>query len=223
MRWAMMNSVSSLFERRQRLADQRLRVRVERARRLVEHEHLRARGERAREADPLLLAAGDGVGARADDRLVALRPADHVVVDARQLGGAFDGLVVDVAEEADVVGDRRVQQARFLRHVGDLPVPVLARELLGGDAVDQIAPRVGLAQLQQQLDERRLARAGRADDADHLAAGDVEADVREHRALGAVGEGDLLEGDLADTLERAARRRPGCCRRSARSLPACAR
>ena len=81
-------------------------MRVERAGRLVEDQHLRARGERPRKADPLLLAARDGVRARPDDRLVALRPAHDVVVDACQARGAFDLLVVDLAEEADVVGDR---------------------------------------------------------------------------------------------------------------------
>ena len=32
-----------------------------------------------------------------------------------------------------------VQQARFLRDVGDLPVPVVAAESLGGLAVDEVA------------------------------------------------------------------------------------
>ena len=54
-----------------------------------------------------------------------LRPADHVVVDARQARGALHRLVVDVAEVADVLGHRGVDQARLLRHVGDQPVPVL--------------------------------------------------------------------------------------------------
>ena len=89
-----------------------------------------SRRERTREADPLLLAAGDGVRARPDDRVIALRPADDVLVDARQARGALDRLVIEVAKEADVVRHRRVQQARFLRHVGHQPVPVLARELL---------------------------------------------------------------------------------------------
>ena len=173
-----MNSVSSCLSARQRLLDQPLGVRVQGAGGLVEHEHLRPRRERAGEADALLLAAGDRVGARADDRVVALRPGDHVVVDARQAPGPFDRRAVEIAEVADVLRDRGVHQAGFLGDVGDAPVPLAARELLGGDAVDEVAAAVLGAQPQQDLHERRLAGAGGADDADRLAAGDLEADLR---------------------------------------------
>jgi hypothetical protein len=38
----------------------------------------------------------------------------------------------------------------------------------------------------------------RADDADHLAGGDLEVDVAQHlRPVDAVAEGDVLEGDVA--------------------------
>src|SRR5947208_3254590 len=82
--------------------------------------------ERPCQADSLLLATGDGVGAWTDGRFVALRPADHVIVYARQPGCVLDRFVVDVAEEADVVGDRGMQQARFLGHVSDRLVPALS-------------------------------------------------------------------------------------------------
>ena len=51
----------------------RARSRVERARRLVEHEHGRVAQDRARDRDALLLAAREAVAALADDGVVAVR------------------------------------------------------------------------------------------------------------------------------------------------------
>jgi hypothetical protein len=147
------------------------------------------------ETDPLLLASGDGVRPRADDRLIALRPGDDVLVDAGQLRRSLDLLVVAIAEVTDVVRDRPVQQARFLGHVCHPPMPVLREIVPDRQPVDEIAPADGLAEPQQNLDQRRLARARGADDADRLAARDLEVDVREDRASVRVCEGDALEGD----------------------------
>ena len=79
------------------------------------------------------------------------------------------------AAVADVVADRAVEERGVLGHHADL----LAERLLGdrGDvlAVDQDAPALEVVEAEEQVDERRLARAGAADDADLLARPDRRA------------------------------------------------
>src|ERR1019366_1915512 len=166
--------------------DQGLGLGVQGARRLVEHEHLRPTGERARQADPLLLAACDRVCARTDDRLIALGPGDDVIVDACEAPGALHLLIVEFTEEADVFRDGRVYEAGLLGNVGDALVPVGGGKLLRRHAVDEIATLVRQPQPQQDLYQRRLAGTGWADDPDGIAAGHLEADLGEHRASGPI-------------------------------------
>ena len=52
---------------------------------------------------------------------------------------------------------------------------------------------VDLVEAHQQIDERRLARAGWPDDGDHLPRSDVDIHVRDERHLGLVAEADMLE------------------------------
>ena len=59
-----------------------LGTRVQRARRLVEHQDRRIAQDRPRDRQPLLLPAGEPVAALPDDRVVAVRQPDDVVVDA---------------------------------------------------------------------------------------------------------------------------------------------
>ena len=70
-----------------------LRLRVERGRRLVEHEDRRVAQHGPRDRDPLLLAAREAVAALADDRVVALRQRRDQVVDLRGAGSLLDLLV----------------------------------------------------------------------------------------------------------------------------------
>ena len=79
----------------ERRLDQRLVGGVERARRLVEDEDLRVLEQRARDREPLLLAARQAIAALADDGLVSVGQAGDEVVDLRRprrlrdlLGGA---------------------------------------------------------------------------------------------------------------------------------------
>jgi hypothetical protein len=64
------------------------------------------------------------------------------------------------------------------------------------DAVGQHAAAFGQVEALRQLGQGALARAGTADDADHLAGGDGEADAAQHfRAVGAVAEDHVVEFD----------------------------
>ena len=56
-----------------------------------------------------------------------------------------------------------------LQHEAEQPAQLGQVELADVDAVDRDAAAADVVEPQQQVDERRLARAGRADDADALA------------------------------------------------------
>ena len=70
-----------------------------------------------------------------------------------------------------------------------------------------IAPAVDLVEAHEQVDERRLAGAGRADDRDRLARLGVEVEVLDERRVGLVAERDVLEGDRPVDVRQLARRR----------------
>ena len=111
---------AALGEPVERLLDGALGLRVEGARRLVEHEHGRVAQDRARDRDALLLAAGEAVAALADDRVVAVGQAGDQVVDARGAGRLLDLLVGRVGPgEAQVLADRRVEEVGLLRDDAD--------------------------------------------------------------------------------------------------------
>ena len=59
---------------------------------IVEHHHRWPQHQAARDGQALPLAAGKRYAALADDRVVAGRKADDVVVQLRQFGGALDAL-----------------------------------------------------------------------------------------------------------------------------------
>ena len=94
-----------------------LRLDVERAGRLVEHQHRRVAQDRSRDREALRLAAREPVAALADDGVEALRQPRQHVVDARRAGGVLQLLVGRVgAREAQVLADAAVEQVRLLRH-----------------------------------------------------------------------------------------------------------
>ena len=76
-------------------------------------------------------------------------------------------------------------------------------ELADVDAVDRDPAALHVVEPQQQVDQRRLARAGGADDADALAGADLEADTSLQHAVWlavvrrVVREPDVVEHDVA--------------------------
>ena len=153
----------------QRVADEQLGLRVDARRRLVEDQHARVERERARERQQLLLPDRERRAALGDRARVAVRqPVDERVgVDgARRRAHA---LVVDRrVARADVVGDRAGEQMHVLQHEAEEPAQIVERQIADVDAVHQDPPARHVVEAQQQVDERRLAGAGRADDADAL-------------------------------------------------------
>ena len=114
--------------------------------------------------------------ALADHGVVALRQLEDELVRAGELRGRDHALHRQRRiGERDVVADRAVEQHVLLQHHADLaaqPGDIDHREV---DAVDQHAPALRHVEPLHQLGQRRLARAGRADDADHLAGRNLRA------------------------------------------------
>ena len=160
----------ALHQPRHRPLDEHLGPRVDRRRRLVEDEDRRVGEERPGDRQELLLAGREVRRVVVDDRVVAVGQRPHEVVDVGGLGGGQD-LVLGRVEPAvgDVLADRAVEQPRVLEDHPELAAQVVAGQLAGVDAVDRDPPAVDLVEAHQQVDERRLAGAGRADDRDRLA------------------------------------------------------
>lgn len=131
--------------------------------RLVEDDQVVVPGRRQREADPLLLAAGELVDHAVGD-LGDTRAVEHV--------GDRAGVAVQIAGQLDQLADLDVlHQSAALQHRADAAVP---DGLLGGGAEDPDGARVGVAQPEQEVERRRLARPVGAEERDGLAGVQIE-------------------------------------------------
>ncbi len=181
------------------LLDDALALVIERARRLVENEDARIGDERARDRQPLLLAAREAAAALADDRVVALRQLEDEVVRAGELGRGEDPLDRHAGiGKRDVFPHRAVEQHVLLQDEADLTAQPGGVDHGEIDAVDEHAAALRHEQPLNELGERALAGAGGADDADHLSGrhGEVHV-VEDFWPVDAVAEGDVLEGYIA--------------------------
>jgi len=120
------------------------------------------------------------------------------VVDARRLGGGAHFVVGrTLAAVGDVVVDRAGEQPGVLQHHAEQVAQVVARHVVRVDAVDSNATVVDLVEAQEQVHERRLARAGGADDRHGLAGLDVQREVLDERSVRDVAERHVFERDVA--------------------------
>ena len=187
--------------RLQQLLEQLERVDVEVVGRLVEDEHVGRQREQAREQHAVALAARERaqrrVGARRREQEVG-EVAHHVLPAARRLD--------PLAAGADGVGERRVEveRAPHLVEVRDLDARALAHRARG---------RLELAE--DELQERRLAGAVRADQADLVAAQDRRGEVVDDDARLA----RRPAGSAAGTSSTRASARRRSCRSACPSRP----
>ena len=128
--------------------------------------------------------------------------------------------VADGPGEGDVVAERAREQERLLGDDAEL-----ASERLDGDvaqvvAVDEDAALGRVVEAGDELGDRRLARARRADERHGLAGSDVEVDVAQHGHGRVVPEGHVVERRSRPRSAAAARRpappRPTGASRAAR-------
>ena len=174
-------------------------------RELVEQEHARVRDERPSDRHGLLLAAGELRGALARS---FPHPSEQPV-DALQIPGSGPG-VVGADDQVLLDGERREETASlgherhprgqppFRRLAGDLR-PVQEDRALGR-----------LVQTGQRAQQRRLARAVRADDRVHLAGVDAQAHAGDRTEL------TVEDGEIANLQDR---RRPPLAGHVAPSAP----
>ncbi len=182
--------------------------RVDGAERLVHQHHRRVGGERAGDADALLLAAG---------QLVGVAPGEGLRVERHhleQLHRARARLAFVPAQElrhdADVLLDRHVgEQADLLDDVADRAAQLdrvgIGRILAG----DEDAAGGRLDDPVDHLERRRLAAAGRPQQDADLALAELEVDVvdGDERAAGRVEDlGEVFEADHAARTPRGVRR-----------------
>ena len=200
-RWAITKLVRFDAQRGHRLLDQHLGAGVDRAGRLVEDQDRRVGEERPGDGEQLLLAGADVAALVVDHRVVAVGQRVHEAVDVGRPRRLEDLLLggVEVAV-GDVVADRAAEQPGVLQHHADARRAGRARVIVGDvDAVEGDPAAVELVEPHDQVDERGLAGAGRADDGDRLARLGDERQVLDQRLVRVVAR------------TRRARTRPGPC------------
>ena len=88
------------------------------------------------------------------------------------------GLVGDAGvPEADVLRDGAAEEVHVLQHEAEERAQLVQVHLAHVDAVHQDPPARHVVEAQEQVDQRRLPRAGGADDPDALPRPDLERDV----------------------------------------------
>ena len=161
----------------QQREDRLPRLRVEVAGRLVGQDESRLGHERPRDGDALLLAAGELGGAAARDRRRERHPGEGLARAPARLPPAD-------AEELERPGHvllRREggEQVEALEDEADLPQADVAAGIVPqvGEVAppDQHPPGARRIQARDQVENRALARAARAQDGDELARRDAEA------------------------------------------------
>ena len=157
---------------------------------LVEEQELRVRHQRATDGQHLLLAARQGLGPLPAPLPEPREMLEHAVQILRHLLA----VAAQVGAGVEVLLDRQVgEDAPALRHLRDSQ----RHHLLGEGAVDALATEPDLA-LGQRLEtgnraqQRALPRPVGADDGDHRAVGDVQADAAQRRDL------VVVDGGVAD-------------------------
>jgi hypothetical protein len=197
------------------LLDAGRRDRVERRARLVHQDHLGVDGEHARDAQALLLSAGElhRRGVQPVAHLVPQGGLPQAALDRRvEVGAAAHA--VQARPERHVLVDRLGERVGLLKHHPDAAAQVDEIDARGVDvlSVEQdlaLDADLGadLGDPVDRLDQGRLATPGRADDRRDPPLRHVERDARE-RPAARVREAHVAEGDL-DPYRRSLLPRPG--------------
>src|SRR5713101_4289282 len=186
------------------------RDRIERRARLIEQDDLRLDGDRTRDAEPLLLAAGEAqaVGGELVLHLVPERGTAQRGLDP-SVQFRLRQLFIEPHAKRDVLVDRHRKRRRLLEHHADARAQQI--EILLGRknvfAVEQNLARRALVGIEivhavEDAQQRGLPAARWSDEGGHLVLVEREADVLE-RAVLAVEEIEPAEQDLFGEPRRA--------------------
>ena len=172
--------------------------------------------ERAGDGEPLALAAGEEPAAFADAGVETFR----VALDEFQRLGALGGVAhfgdcgVGLAD-AQILGDRAVEQQRLLKHHADIAAQPGERQRPDVHAVDGDEARLRVEGAVQERERGGFAAAGRADQSDAVAGQRGEAQIRDGCALAVIGERHVAKFDQpahatgVDRVDPVAHRRHG--------------
>ena len=171
---------------------------VQRAGRLVENQHGRVFEEQPRDRHALLLPAGEHDPPLADLRVVAVAELQYLLVDMRVFRRLDDLLVGGVdAPVADVFQNAAGKEEHVLLHDADVLPQRTHRHLPRVHAVDGDRPAALLIKPRQQVAERGLSAAARADQREGRPRGDIEVHVRKHALPALVGKRHVVKADVA--------------------------
>ena len=183
----------------ERFLDVLLGLGIERAGGLVEEQDGGVFEQRAGDAEPLLLPAGEHAAFVADDRLVALLLREDELVGVGQFRRRLDLRARGVEPAvADVREDGVVEKEGVLIDHRDVLAERGLRDL--ADVVPVDADRAGLRFVEplEQPEKRALARAGRADQRAGRPGGHGDADpAHGGRVLAGVAEGHAVQRHVA--------------------------
>jgi hypothetical protein len=185
-------------DRAQRRVDPLLDPGVDGAGGIVEDEDGRVDEERPGERDPLALATRERQAPLPDRRGVAVGQAHDELVRLGATRRLLDvGLGRVGAAVGDVGGNGGREEEALVEHQTDLGPEGRHRGVAHVVAVHPHGPAGHIVEAGHQHRHRRPARAGSADHGDGLAGRDAQVEVRQHRLAAGVGEGDVVEEDLA--------------------------
>src|SRR6266403_990978 len=153
---------------------------------VVENEDAGTAQKGAGDGGALLLASGESDAAFADCGVVAFGEAFDVLRDVGGFGGGFDVVQLRLAvflryAKGNVFADGVAEEECFLGNESDVAAQRVERELADGASVDENGAGLGVIDAWDQIDERCLAGASRADYGEAGACGDAEVNLLENR------------------------------------------
>src|SRR3989338_3572630 len=180
-----------------------LRLRVERARRLIKHEEFGLPRQDTRERHALALSAGEKYAAVPDVRVVPLRKSLDKVVHVGEFGGFDNALTGDGrVVERNIGLERIIEQYGVLRHVADAGPPCGDRNFTDRKVVGEDGTALRLHEAQEQVRDGGFPCARGPYNRGQAALGEGKAHIREHLSALRVRERDLLECEPLPYRER---------------------
>ena len=168
----------SLHQDVQGVADHQFRLGIHARRRLVQNQDTWVEGQRTGERQQLLLPDRQRRAPLGDRAVVSERQSFDERARMHRCGGPPDLIVGDGgAAEANVARDRAREQMHILQDEAEDRSQVLQPHLPDIDAIHQNAALADIVEPQQEVDQRGLPRARRADDPNALARTDLERHV----------------------------------------------
>ena len=157
---------------------------IKMAGRLIEQEQARPPIERASQNNPLYLSAGKRTPHIADQRLIAHRQTDHLIMDGRKAGSRFHNWRSTLSAKPAMLSAIDPANSRSSCSTQPICARYSARpRACNRQAVQRDRAALRPQQSGQYLEEGGLARAGWTDDGDALAHRDIEIGPRDDLGL----------------------------------------